>query len=375
MKSIIYIITQLANAGPTRVLYDIIKHLDCTRYNPIVYKLTKDIPSRDITPKFIELKAEVREFNFSYWKMELQTKKCAAEVREALKQYEAPILHVHGYHPVLISSFLEEYPSIVTLHNISAEDYLLTFGFFQGKYMQWRYMRALKKISMYVAISDSVKMAYRGILDEVKLTRIYNGSSINWNEKYSKRELRMRLGLPIDKRIFVTVGALSKRKDPMTIIRAFQHLTLKEKVNNYLLLFIGVGDKEQVCRDLIGDNENIQLLGYKFNVEDYFHAADYSICASHSEGFGLNFVESLMCGTLVIGSVIPPFLEFMNIAPELKEYSFTPGNEMELVSVIRKKMELSSINTEQIAWLFQDEFSATSMSSNYMSLYQEIHCE
>ena len=207
------------------------------------------------------------------------------------------------------------------------------------------------------------------------MTRIYNGSSINWNEKYSKRELRMRLGLPIDKRIFVTVGALSKRKDPMTIIRAFQHLTLKEKVNNYLLLFIGVGDKEQVCRDLIGDNENIQLLGYKFNVEDYFHAADYCICASHSEGFGLNFVESLMCGTLVIVSVIPPFLEFMNIAPELKEYSFTPGNEMELVSVIRKKMELSSINTEQIAWLFQDEFSATSMSSNYMSLYQEIHCE
>lgn len=57
MKSIIYIITQLANAGLTRVLYDIIKHLDRTRYNLIVYKLTKDIPSRDITPKFIDLKA------------------------------------------------------------------------------------------------------------------------------------------------------------------------------------------------------------------------------------------------------------------------------------------------------------------------------
>ena len=97
-------------------------------------------------------------------------------------------------------------------------------------------------------------------------------------------------------------------------------------------------------------------------------AADVSICASHSEGFGLNYIEALASGALVLSSKIPTFNEFSQIYPLLQKYQFDKGNQKELekaLMYVEKKTE----NTNSLMDNVIANFSSIRMAMEYMDLY------
>ena len=99
--------------------------------------------------------------------------------------------------------------------------------------------------------------------------------------------------------------------------------------------------------------------------------ADFSICASHSEGFGQNYIEALMCGCVVLSSKIPVFLEFSSYYPELKKLQFNVSNQKELAIAINNAVS-NNINIDKIREDAIDRFSAVKMSRNYMQLYSQV---
>lgn len=79
------------------------------------------------------------------------------------------------------------------------------------------------------------------------------------------------------------------------------------------------------CKQLAKGCPSIVFKGYTFNVDEYLKAADYAICASRSEGFGLSCVEALMTGVPVIASDIGPFRELQPGILNYKIYIFLSG--------------------------------------------------
>lgn len=369
---IAYIANQLRRSGPVNVLYDIIRYLEPSMYEIYIVCLMSDNPERSITSNFEKLGVTIVRCNYSFWNLELQTKQVAQQVETKLSALNIDLIHTHGYHPVLIASYFRSLPVLETLHNICWEDFIFSKGFAIGQYMIVRYVRSLKKIDYCAAITNAVKDWYLSDIDSNRIRRIYNGCDNSLFQPVTveeKRLLRLKLNIPLDKTIFVVIGALSKRKDPMTIVKAYKQLVDEKKLLNCLLIFIGIGNKKEECLKILEGCDSVKFLGYVFNPNEYFQVADYTISASRSEGFGLNYIESLMCGVPVIGTTIPAFLEFAKYDNQLAILLFAPGSVAELKQTI-----VLALNSDIYikAENFRKLFSSSVMSNEYSNYYQYI---
>lgn len=98
---------------------------------------------------------------------------------------------------------------------------------------------------------------------------------------------------------FITIGRLSIEKNHTALIAGFaeyfrQHSEAKETVDCYIL---GDGPlKEELTAQIkeAGLNDNVFLLGYKPNPNDYLARADHFIFPSKYEGQGLALIEAMM---------------------------------------------------------------------------------
>ena len=357
---IIYIINQLRRSGPVNVLYDIIANLDYKKFTPIVIKLMVDDPDKSYTYKFQELGIEIIEFNFSFWDLELRTRNVAKIIGKILLERNVDIINTHGYHPLLVSSYMKaSIPRIDTLHCISIDSFRSSRGWLIGTYMHMRYLYRLRKI-------DS-------ILRNNKSRTIYNGiNTCRFNLNKQKRiDLKRTLCLDQYDKVFVVVGHLSPLKDPLTVIKTYIGLIDKGKLPESCLIFCGHGVLYEKCRKMAMNYPMIKVTGYINNVHEYLQIADYSICASHSEGFGLNFIEALICGCTIISSKIPVFNEFTSYYPYLKTLQFNVSDEEDLAHAIQKAvsddMDMTIMREDAIR-----RFSAKEMSVNYMDLYKRV---
>lgn len=374
MKVVAFLINQLRKSGPVNVLYNLVSNLDRTRYKPIVIKLMVDDFGKSVTANFENIGIEVVGFNFSFWNLELRTKDVADIIGNFLSERGAVILHSHGYHPLLISSYINlNIIKIDTQHCISIDSFRSSRGWLIGTYMHYRYLHRLKKISAAVSISKTVKDYYSNFDIKIPIYMIYNGLNMKQFElkTHNKQYWKRKLGFENVGVLIVVVGHLSKLKDPLLVVKSYISVIKQGYLKNSLLLFCGTGSEEKKCKDLAKDYGQIIFKGYIFNVADYLRAADVSICASHSEGFGLNYIEALVSGTLVLSSKISTFNEFSQIYPLLRKYQFGKGNQMELEKVLMH-IEDKTENIDELMNNARKNFSSTRMAIEYMNLYDEL---
>lgn len=371
---IAFLINALPKVGPVIVLHNLIRNLDRNRHEVHVILLAKDDPAHTMAQSFSNMGAHIHALHCSKWKLELCTSSVVRRVQALLDNVIHPdIVHTHGYHPVLVASHLQGYPRIETLHNIAREDYILSKGWVIGKYMTARYYAALRRMDLCVAISEAVRNDYvaHGLYQD-RINVVYNGIDTNVFCPPTAEEkllLKEQLGFTRDATIFVVVGNLIKVKDPMTVVRAFRTSGLD--LSKYALVFLGEGELRQLLEHEARGAKNIRFVGWRPNPEDWLKASDYSICASLSEGFGLNCVEALLCGLPVIMSDIPPFREFLRYNEDLQQLVFPPTDVVRLASSINRVTGLR-IDPSALYRQYAAHFSAKVMSDNYLGLYEKL---
>ncbi|RLM71601.1 glycosyltransferase family 1 protein [Halorubrum sp. Atlit-8R] len=116
------------------------------------------------------------------------------------------------------------------------------------------------------------------------------------------------LGLPTDRPIFLTVRRLVARVGLEMLVDAMK--IISEQYSDALLLIGGEGylrsSLEQRVRDH-GIEDQVEMLGFipEEDLPTYYAAADFSVMPTKElEGFGLSTIESLSCGTPVIGTPV-----------------------------------------------------------------------
>lgn len=369
-----FVINSLPKVGPVIVLHNLIRYLDSKSLEVHVILLAKDDPARTMAQSFSDMGVHIHALRNTKLRLELRTSSVTRQVQALLDNVIRPdIVHTHGYHPVLVASRLQGYPRIETLHNIAREDYVLSKGLVIGRYMAARYYAALRRMDLCVAISEAVRNDYiaHGLCED-QINVIYNGIDTDVFCPPTAEEkclLKERLGFSRDTVIFLVVGILSKRKDPLTVVRAFRSSGLN--MSKYALVFLGEGELRQSLEHEAQGAENISLVGWRPNPEDWLKASDYSVCASLSEGFGLHCVEALLCGLPVVMSDIPPFREFLKYNTELQQLVFPPADVAGLASSIKHVTRLP-IDPEALHQQYAAHFSAKKMSGNYLTLYRSL---
>ncbi len=119
-----------------------------------------------------------------------------------------------------------------------------------------------------------------------------------------KTRLRREMNFKENQRLILCVGELLPNKNQKMAI-----LAMKDIVRYYpdaVLLIAGNGPEkgniEHEIRECALEN-NVKLLGYCTNLQDYQHIVDVSVSCSKREGLGLNVIEAMLSETPVVATI------------------------------------------------------------------------
>ncbi len=116
--------------------------------------------------------------------------------------------------------------------------------------------------------------------------------------------MREKMGYIPTQKLILCIGELNANKNQTMAIRAMHKVV--ETYPDALLVMAGNGPREAFLKDFIrkeGLENNVQMIGYVTNLQDYQHVVDVQVCCSKREGLPLNVVESMLSGNPVIASL------------------------------------------------------------------------
>lgn len=120
-----------------------------------------------------------------------------------------------------------------------------------------------------------------------------------------KKQLRKKLCLPENDILFLSVGRISKIKQPLCLIKIFS--LIEKKINNVSLCVVGKGEllpnSKKEAKKL--NIKKIFFQGYVDYLPELYGCADYYIMTSKYEGFPVTLPEAMASGLSCIVPNIP----------------------------------------------------------------------
>ena len=362
---LVYVVSTLGRTGPTRQLYNLIKHLDYAHFEAQVITLSSNPPD-NLERDFADLGIAVRSLSLSRLAGVAFGRSRLVRI---LNQLQPDVLHSQGLRADwLCSRLADSYKKVATQRNNPLQDYPLLMGHLKGAVAARLHYRALARLPVVVACSQTIADAntLRGLSTSV----IHNGVDLNLTKAPMNHEGRTAprhaLGLPEAGRLFLYAGPLIPRKNPELLIRAMM-IQAKQKDS---LLVLGDGPLLSRCRKLANGAANIFLPGSVKSITDYLEVADICVSASRAEGIPNTVLEALSTGLPVLLSDIQSHREILALSPAAG-WLFQTDNLNGLLEKI-ENITLSPENRHAARQLAVEHFSASGMSQAYQNLYQDL---
>ncbi|MDR2778844.1 MAG: glycosyltransferase family 4 protein [Puniceicoccales bacterium] len=193
----------------------------------------------------------------------------------------------------------------------------IAYPFGHGR--DWLFFDIIKSLTWedYIfAISDCTKsdiIKYLPQVDHDKIARISLAAGINFYPSIDgeqNRQIRIKYGIPVDKRYFYTVSAIEPRKNLIFAIRNFIRFIEKNHIDDLVFVIAGCSNdnfEEFFNAEVVSLGENSAKIIRAGYVEDEEMASLYShaeccVFVPFYEGFGLPPLEAMQCGCPVIVS-------------------------------------------------------------------------
>ncbi len=327
-------------SGVQRVTLDEVTHLNrslfdlyviCKEAGPLTQALEKaEIPFFCL-PELVREISTIEDFQ-AFWKL----------VRLFQKE-KFDILHTHSSKTGILGRMAGKLAGVpVVMHTVhgfafpEAKNIFLKAFYFL---MEWVGARVTDRLILLNQHDYEIAKKYLG-LPESKLRLIPNGID---TLRYSpaSREIRKRIRRKYfgigDKEIAIgMVGRLWPQKNPECFVKtAIQLLQTGNKTSRFFL--IGDGEERQNLENLIknsGFMKEIQILGWKNNINDLLRGLDIFVLPSRWEGMSLAVLEAMATSVPVLVSDIPGNQDF--VEEDVTGYLFNIKKE----TVFLKKLSL-----------------------------------
>lgn len=370
MRKIIYIVSTLKRTGPTSQLFNLIKYLDRSKFEPYLITLSPE-PADSRWRDYEALGVQLYSLNLSRLSGVFVGKK---QLGKLIDKIQPDLIHTQGIRgDVLSSGFLGNIPKICTVRNIPQKDYPMTYGKHVAGLMLWQHKRAMRKLTLCVGVSRAVSENLQRCFSLDNVSTVKNGVDTelyNPASKLEKEVLRKRLDLPQEGSLWISSGHLSARKDPLFLIDAWKRPGHADQKSH--LIFIGSGLLDAECRAAAEGCENIHILGRVANVADYLKACDYFVSASQAEGLPNAVLEAMACGLPVLLSDIEPHKEIVAMS-EKSGLLFRLGDEKSFQEAFERLCDDErEMRSSAALSLVNDSLSASIMSTNYQKIYKEL---
>jgi glycosyltransferase involved in cell wall biosynthesis len=369
-KKVLYVFSNLSKTGPVNIIYNILLFINRNHYTPIILTLSsEDNKKPSSKEEYKALGVDIIELNLTRRKGFFKAK---TKILDLCLKENIDTIHLVGFRAdIIVKGFRFKNLNIISsIFSNLFDDYRMLYGKRTGWVMAYLHMKSLRN-KIAVACSSFVKEELNKYCPAREFITIRNSVSMN---KFfvpnisSKLQIRQQLGLPPDSLIFIFVGVLIDRKDPLTTIKGFMASQLF-KAGNTKLLILGDGPLRAACEDVSEGNKDVIFYGNTSQTLSYLHASDYYVASSLSEGLPTSVIEAIACGIPPILSAIPPHQEILQFYRD-QVRQFSKKDVVQLAEVI-DSLDLSGRDEESMRWrqIAENEFNAELMSKKYQSLY------
>ena len=228
------------------------------------------------------------------------------------------LVHLHGFSTknILVTALSKIFSRRVLLHLHTALHDEPAAVRRQGRLAWW----AFRSADQYLSVSPGLTRQYLGAnLDAAKVREIPNGvdeTRFAPPTAEERRELRMRLKLPVERPVVLFVGLISPDKQPHILLDAWARLQGDERTAS-TLVFVGATDPAlfelgdrlidqlQATAKASGFADRVVFVPPTTQVQDYFRAADIYVMPSIREGLPVALLEAMACGLPCVASRLP----------------------------------------------------------------------
>jgi glycosyltransferase involved in cell wall biosynthesis len=153
-----------------------------------------------------------------------------------------------------------------------------------------------------IAISPAVKSTLESFTNRTDIEVIPDIVVSKDLDRSRASELISRINTS-GKRVVGTIAALTKEKDPYTLVEAIKKLS--EKRNDFIFFHFGSGDLKNAIEKKIKEDNLDQvyfLMGFVEDVEDLFSVFEVFVMTSKEEGLGSSVLDSFMYKVPVVST-------------------------------------------------------------------------
>jgi len=250
-----------------------------------------------ITSNFFTLPIEALRRRNCY----LATRSCIRALSKSAINFS--LIHAHSLENGFIGAALNlsGKPFVVTAHGGDVYDLPFRDEWYQALA---RYVLSRADHVITVSQFNAKKLLSLGVSSN-RLHIIYNGYDEQIFRQIPQQEARKKLGLPLKKKILLSVGNLVNIKGHSFLVDAMS-IILKKR-DDVILIIVGSGTlkiKLQKTINRLGLNKKILLVGSKPHEEIpiWMNASDVFVLPSLGEGFPTVIPEAMACGKPIVGT-------------------------------------------------------------------------
>ena len=233
------------------------------------------------------------------------------------------------------------------------------------------------------SVADRIVVVSRQVLNLLKennflpdrLVYIPSGVDLNRfrNFRQRKGELRKRLGLPLEKKIFINVANWNPSvKGQPLLLRAFKRLACKDCI----LLLVGLGTDSKEVKSLIkslGLEGKVLPFGFREDIPDLLNAADYFVLSSYLEGIAGALLQAMATGMVALSTAAGGIGEYLKNGEN--GFLVPVGDEEKLTAAMGNVLKLSPQRYKEIAHKAIEtakEFSVEKTTERYIELFKTL---
>ena len=292
-KRILHIIGSLPPNGAERVLLDLVRHLDPTRFDPVVCclqaggALLKEFEAAGI--RVIVLRKRSR------WDVSI-----VGQLRRVIAQERPALVHTHLFTADAwgrAAALLAGIPAICTAHS-------------SDPWRRWHQRLADGMLSRLtarvVAVSDQVARSRRSRerVPRARLTTIENGIDVGrFDPMVDTTTLRLALGLPEGLSTIGIVGRLHPAKGHSDLLEATR--LLMDEGRRVVVLVVGEGQLRDELGGMVrrlGLSATVRFLGRRTDVPEILALLDVYAMPSRWEGLPIGLLEAMAMARPIVAT-------------------------------------------------------------------------
>jgi glycosyltransferase involved in cell wall biosynthesis len=302
---------------------------------------------------------KLKEFDISHKVIFQKDPLFIYKFRKYLREINPDIIHFHSARTVVLflSNFRTNAKLILTKHGIGVD--LNKIGFFSRAWNNF----FDRRFNQIIAVSDSVKkeLIYYFKIPEQKINVIKNGIRIK-NLIYQKQNSKFTIGF---------IGRLSKEKNIIDLLKSAKLL----KKENLRFIIIGNGAQFQFALRFKEKFKlfNVEFLGWKFNIDDFYKDIDLLVNTSLREGLSLSILEAMSCAKPVIASDILSNREIVkNNFNGIIYHLRNPLDLSEKIMILKSNSKLRRKLGTNAREFIEGNFTLSKMITQYDNLYRSL---